>query len=502
MTRIRINIATNVAGGAANALIGIVLVPFYLRYLGIEAYGLVGFSATIQAICALLQFGLGTTLNRGLARLSAVPGSGAQQRDLLRSIETVYAAGAVVAALAVMILAKPIAAHWLASTTLSRATVVSSIQLMGVIAALQLPIALYRAGLIGLERQVAMNALVTGGAMLRGFGALAVLRFVSPTVEALFVTQAAAALLQLTLMAIVIWRALPATDQRPRFRADLLRAERRFAAAVGASAILAVFTMQSDKLLLSGLLSLADFGYYTLAGTVVTALTLAALPVTTAVYPRMTQLLELGESRRLAELYHDAAQFVAAMLIPAALTLVLFGREIVRTWTGSAVAAEKAAPIIMLLAAGALFSGLLTVPASLQSAAGWPELMMTANGVAACVLLPSIVVAVRPWGGVGAAAVWLTLSFACFLVTVPVMHRRLLRGEMWIWYRRDVALPLLAALAVGLLFRAQTVPAPAVMTIAFVALAALAMLFAATFACDRMRARIGALTLRKAVAAR
>ena len=48
---------------------GFVFVPVYISYLGIEAYGLIGLFATLQAWLSLLDLGLSPTLNREMARL-------------------------------------------------------------------------------------------------------------------------------------------------------------------------------------------------------------------------------------------------------------------------------------------------------------------------------------------------------------------------------------------------------------------------------------------------
>jgi hypothetical protein len=45
MQRLRHNILANYAGNAHCALLSIALVPLYIRFMGIEAYGLVGCSA-------------------------------------------------------------------------------------------------------------------------------------------------------------------------------------------------------------------------------------------------------------------------------------------------------------------------------------------------------------------------------------------------------------------------------------------------------------------------
>ena len=40
---------------------------------------------------------------------------------------------------------------------------------------------------------------------------------------------------------------------------------------------------------------------------------------------------------------------------------------------------------------------------------------------------------------------WILLNSGCFLITVQLMHRRLLRGEQKKWYLVDVGLPFIGA---------------------------------------------------------
>jgi len=51
--------------------IGLAFVPVYIDYLGIEAYGLIGVFAILQAWLALLDFGMTPTLAREMSRFSA-----------------------------------------------------------------------------------------------------------------------------------------------------------------------------------------------------------------------------------------------------------------------------------------------------------------------------------------------------------------------------------------------------------------------------------------------
>jgi O-antigen/teichoic acid export membrane protein len=66
------------------------VVPAYIHFLGIEAYGLIGFFLSLTAILQLLDLGLGTALNRQFSHHSAQSGKAREMRDLLRTLEIIY----------------------------------------------------------------------------------------------------------------------------------------------------------------------------------------------------------------------------------------------------------------------------------------------------------------------------------------------------------------------------------------------------------------------------
>ena len=44
------NIAANFAGSVWQALMGLIFIPIYIKFMGIEAWGLIGFFATLQGM--------------------------------------------------------------------------------------------------------------------------------------------------------------------------------------------------------------------------------------------------------------------------------------------------------------------------------------------------------------------------------------------------------------------------------------------------------------------
>jgi len=96
------------------------------------------------------------------------------------------------------------------------------------------------------------------------------------------------------------------------------------------------------------------------------------------------------------------------------------------------------------------------LPYSLQLAHGWTRLAATANLAAVVVLVPAIYFSVKAFGVIAAPVVWITLNSGYVALGVPLMHRKLLGGEMWRWYGQDVLAPTFAALAAAALARAAT----------------------------------------------
>ena len=447
------NIAANLAGGVWTGLMGLVFVPVYIHFIGIEAYGLMGIFATLLAIFFLLDMGLSGTLNREMARLAVQEGSAREMRDLLRTLEIPYwLAGLLISA--IVIAASPfIAYRWVNAEHLSPGTVQTAIRIMGLAAAFQWPIGLYSGGLMGLQRQVPLNVIAIVMATVRGLGAVLILWLVSPTVEAFFYWQLAVSVVHVGVAAFFLWRSLPHAPEPPCFRRALLVNVWRFAAGMTGITVTVTILMQLDKVILSRMLSLEMFGYYALANVVTLVLYRLGGPVFTATYPRLTSLVALGATEDIKRLYHQSTQLVAVLILPAALVLAMFSEEVLLLWTRSPVTAERAHVLVSILVAGTAVNGVLQIPYALQLAHGWTRIAILGNIVSVVLLVPLMIVLTTWYGAAGAASIWVALNVGYLLISVPVMHLRLLPGEQWRWYAQDVGRPLLAGLGVAVVGR-------------------------------------------------
>lgn len=447
------NITANFAGSFWQAIMGFVFIPLYIKFMGIESYGVIGIFATIQGIFGLLDVGLGSTLNREMARLSVLQGKQQEMRNLLRTLETLYWILAVFTGLIVVLLSPLIANHWIKEGQLHLESIRQSLLIMGFIMIFQMPIGFYSGGLMGLQKQVLLNGINVGISTFRGVGAVLILWLVSPTIQTFLLWQLAISILNAIIIGIFLWRNLPCSENKPFFQKDLLKGVWRFTAGMSSISILAVILTQMDKIILSKMLSLELFGYYTLASMIAMSLNRLFIPFYSGIYPRFTQLIALNDQEKLKQIYHTSCQLLSVLILPAAIILALFSYEIILLWTQNPATAERSYLLVSILICGTAINGIMHLPYALQMAFGWTKLSIIKNIVAVIILGPLIVFFTVHYGSAGAASVWLLLNIGYFFLEIPIMHRKILRNEKWRWYWQDVAIPLIVALSIAILGR-------------------------------------------------
>jgi O-antigen/teichoic acid export membrane protein len=445
-----LRIARNYLAGLSNsvwsAIIAIAVVPFYLKYLGIESYGLIGFLTFTQGVVALLDFGLGPTISREVAR-GAAQGNLRDASELLHTLAVVYWATAA-AILAVFLLAAPAIANWWLSTErLSPDVVSSAAMLIGVVIACRWPLGLYQGVLIGAQRLTTSSAINIAMVTAANVGGVAIVAFVSPTVQALFAWQAAVALVGSFAMRQAAWGVVRFTSAQ-RFSWTHLKTVWRFSVGVSLVAMTGIVLLQLDKGILSSMVGLDQFGRYMLAVLVANSLYVLLRPLFNTIYPRMSALVAANDIAQLADFYRTGTRLLASILFPIATTISLFARDLVFVWTGDATTAASVGPLVSLLVWGTALNGVMHFPYALQLAYGRTRLPLTINLALIALSAPITIALTSTYGVVGGAASWAILNavFVCFGTWLT--HRYLLPGIGARWLAANVIVPLTVSVIV------------------------------------------------------
>jgi O-antigen/teichoic acid export membrane protein len=338
-----------------------------------------------------------------------------------------------------------LASSWLQTEALPISVVAQSFIVMGAVATLRFFEGIYRSSIIGLQRQVLFNIINSTMATLRGLGAVAILAWVSPTIQAFFLWQGLISMASLTALAVTTYSILPCSERGGRFSMRALQGVGRFAGGMMGITFLALLLTQMDKILLSKLLTLSEYGYYTLAAAVAGALYQLINPIGQAWLPRLTELHSEGNNTVLIESYHLGAQLISVVMGSATALLFFFGEDVVFFWTQDLTLAVRLSPLVALLAFGNLLNGLMWMPYYTQLAHGWTSLSFITNIFAIFIIIPMLLWITPRFGAIGAASVWVILNAGYVTIAAHFMYRKILRLEKWNWYIKDILMPISVA---------------------------------------------------------
>lgn len=453
------NIVANYLGKAWVTVLSLAFIPLYIKLMGVEVYGLIGIFMSIGAILSLLDMGLSATLSRELSRLSALKASEKESQNLLRTFELIYWGVGTALGLTVVFMAEPITTHWINSASVPHDVVFYSLMIMGFSIIFQWPGSLYSGGLAGIQRQVGLNVIRTVMATLQHGGAILVLLFISPSILVFFAWQALIGLVTTISLGGWLWMNLssatisPSAFLKTRFKKSLLFENWRFAGGITGISLTTVALTQTDKVILSKMLTLEAFGYYVLAFNIANALQNLVTPLASSILPRITQLATVNDKTELASLYHKACQLLSVIVLPVAITIASFAEELLSIWLGPGDTSRNTAPLLSLLVIGTAINALVSMPYSVQLAYGRTKLVIFSNLIAITLLTPLLFWLIENFQSVGACWAWVILNTGYLIFQVPIMHRQLLKNELGEWYKHDLLKIALPPLLISALMR-------------------------------------------------
>ena len=437
---LRKNILANYISQIYVTIIGIVIVPVYIKYMGAEAYGLVGFFAMLQAWFMLLDMGLTPTMARETARFHGGATDARSYRRLVRVLEGIFVIVALLGGGIMFMSSTYIAQDWLKAIYLPIDEVQLSIELIAIIIALRWMGGLYRGVISGSEQLIWLGGYSAFIASLRFVGVLAVLQYIGTTPTLFFGYQLGVAVLDLIILLLKANCLLPVIPIGGRIAWSWkpLKLVLKFSLSIAFTSSVWVLVTQTDKLVLSKILPLAEYGYFTLAVLVASGVMVISSPISSAIMPRMSKLEADGNHDGLIRVYRQATQLVAIIASASSITIAFYAEPLLWAWTGDKQLALNAAPILCLYALGNGILAVAAFPYYLQYAKGDLRLHLIGNALFALLLIPAIIWAASHYGSVGAGYAWVATNIIYFITWVPLVHDRFEKCLNMKWFSLDV----------------------------------------------------------------
>ncbi len=441
--RLGANIAVGGLARVWRLLLQFGFTPIYIALLGPENYGLVTVNATLVMLVAFLDGAVSPVVVREMGRMAGQPEAVPQMHRLLRSLEYVSVGTALGLGLVLALAAPWVARHWLQAGSLSPESVTLAFRLMALNLALLWPSLLYSAVLIALHRQAAAFWAMAPLMLVQSAGAALLLHWQGADIHLFLGWMIGFAALSSLIMGRIAWRALPPAPGAARFDQPQLLGIWRFAAGSFIICITTSLLTQADKVVMARFLPLDAFAGYALAFFVAqNAMALALAPIGVALQPHFAALVAAQDEPRLVSEYHRWSEVLALAGFTLLGTLAAFPTPPLHLWLGSASpVVPPVAALLPWVLVGTLLNALISLPFAVMMATGWVRMVVWHNGVAAVLFCLALWLLVPLYGALVGPLLWAALNVSYFVLLLPRMHRRHLRGQGLRWFWRSIARP-------------------------------------------------------------
>ena len=413
---IKPNILANYLAMGIVAVAPVLALPWYLATLGPKTFGLIAFVLMLQTVLGLFDAGMSQALVREIVvRLDTTHRGRSSTAALLFGFERIYWLFAICACGVTSLMADNIVSHWLKledpNTELGRLAVFGA----AAIFATQFPGFLYSSVLIGAQAQVKLSGLMVVGAALRHIGGVLVVT-IWPTLTSYLIWQASIALLETLLRAKLAWATIGIKRSKLIWATKELRPVWVSVAGMSGAVWLGALTVQMDKIVLSQMVSIEQFGHYVIASTIGIGVIQLIYPLLQAILPKAIELRT--NSLALRNLYIKSYRLIGMMIAVGVLIFSLAGEWSLRYWLNDSQVVGTVFPILAVLLVGSALNAIYTIGYINWIAHEKIYRIFQVNilGLALSVaLIPPLV----SWhGAIGAAFGWVAMNLVGFVISL------------------------------------------------------------------------------------
>jgi O-antigen/teichoic acid export membrane protein len=396
--------AANYVGTAVSAIVPLLAIPVYLTTLGPGAWGLISFATMLVALLGILEVGLSQSLTRDLALRLGGFASGA--RALFRQAEGLYWTISAAGALLLAFGSELIVSEWLHSPPEQQAVAVHCVWFAAWTVLVQLPSAVYRAVLVSAGSFVVLNTTIVTAVLLRHGLGVALLT-VWPSVDILLVCHATVALLEAAWRRYFATRTITKADQTQstqQIQGHPLRA----ALAMSGAVLIAVFTLQLDRMILSRLAPIEALAYYNIAYALANGVLQAGAPLMLTLAP--TFATSSVDEVRMRALCNRLFKWFTVVIALSALAYLGAGDILLHIWLGNAQYEAQVKPILDILLIGSAFNLVYQIGYQRWIALSRTRTIAIVNTLGLVCSLSITPFLVLRFGAAGAAVSWIVIN--------------------------------------------------------------------------------------------
>jgi O-antigen/teichoic acid export membrane protein len=426
VSKLKANITANLFGQVLVVVTQIITLPLYLHTLGVEAYGLIGFYVTLQVTIMAFDMGLGSTVNREMAKYNGGAISPQRAISSVATIEVVFLAMISAFIMLLCLLIPFYSSDIIQSQSLQVKDITNTLYMMCALIGLLWMGSIYQNGLMGLEKQVFFNVLRVISVVLNPIITLSALYFIKADIQVFFISQILFSLMFIATIRYAFYKKLNISkDIKPVYSLDSLSGLKSYILGTGLIGAAGVVFSVADRWILVNKVNLEDFAHYTLALTMSNGLYLFITPVYAAIFPRFTALINGHHLQHLKTLYLLVSKYLTVLVVGIAIHLSLYAEQIFTWWLRDPDIVAEVYPVAQILLLGTAFNSMMALPFAMQLACGWIRIGMVITFGLLVVFVPAAILLIDGYGAIGCAIAWTSLNFVYFIFGSLIISRKL-----------------------------------------------------------------------------
>lgn len=422
-----------------------IFVPLWIKYVGVEGYGVITFYNVLMTLMHFADAGLSGTLTREFARIEPQEG---YKRDFLRTFETIYIGIAFFVFLIVFLFSDFFVDVFLKSDAIPRGELVHCVRIMAIIMGFNFMTTLYNGGLMGLQKQILAGSLNIGYSIIRGVLVLIPLMW-SPNVQTFIWWQLLSMIILFVAERISLIKAVNPTHAKAFFRIEYFKNVWKYALGLMVMAVVAALNTQLDKLVTGNLLSLESLGYYSIAGTLGTAVVTVAVSICNAFYPELTRLVSIGDKEQTLKPFLFFSFFVSLVTSAIGISVFFYCGDLLYVWTRDISIVENACVPAMILVLGNIAVSLQYSTYYLAMANGHTRTSIILSSCMLLFMAPSVYILTKSFGLNATPIPYLVINVIVTAIMAIVLIGKFLNGAVKQWTINSI-LPIIVSLIIVL----------------------------------------------------
>ena len=398
------NTLINLSGMVLPLIVGIICIPFAIKGLGTEGFGIFSIVWVVFGYFSLLDFGLSKSTTKYVAEIA-----GSDEDSGIPAI--VWTAGLISVILgvfgAVIILAT--STHLITSILDIDPGFIDETQKSFQYTAIGLPVILISTsfqGVLGAAQRFDLVNLI--------FIPVSMLNFIIPALSYPLDFSLSNVVLMIVIVRvlavvgylILCMRVYPILSKRFTFDNSILPKLLSYGGWVTVTSIVSPILVYMDRFFIGAILSTAVVAYYTAPYDMINRLRILPIAIMKTLFPELSAMSYQQNNTRIASLFIRAIKYVLLPISVVSLLVFFFANEILAIWLGKEFA-KQATSILRIISVGMILNSLAYIPFSLLQGVGRPDLPAKFHLAEFPVYIILMWVLTRNYGLNGAAFAWL-----------------------------------------------------------------------------------------------